>query len=501
MKFKKGTLHIVHGGADEYLPPTTVLVLGQSQSLPKIENVTYVDEPKDGFDVVAVTAEVSRSEILIALGKGRQRLAPILDFTKNLSAHADYRVGKLNKGTLKEGLAAVRPIRERAAKVADFSDSSDAPGLAALGIAFTRDLPIEATRESDHPFVVSYPLLSGSTKMRDLLEALAEMGLLQRRQFDQAKTCDYCGSAHLEHGEQCPQCHSNLMRDASPAAKNNQSDGMAAVTCRDCGAITSEPLAVLACVDCGKTTPEEGAEIQNWYHYDLNEDGVAAACSGRLPILRFEDMLKPYEQACSARDFLLMVNNGLKTAIRYERPYSVLNIVLANAEELRAMHGPRAASDAFSSLLKIVVDELRTCDLVTAHDNQILAALPETKATRAGVIMLLLKNQIIQTIKMRLHMECAVAQGERGLLEILGLVVHGPGYLARLIRHTFHLACPLAEGGTQGFHFSLGTFESAVQLLQLPAQGIVGLLRRPHHLLGLDDRLVCMKAQVLSDLA
>lgn len=389
--------------------------MGRSRSSPKIDGVTFVDDPEAGFDVVAVTAHISRSELLIALEKGRQRLAPVLDFTNNLDAHADYRVGKMNKTALQKGLAAVHPIRERAADVVDFTDSPDAAGLAALAIAYTRDLPIEAEHEGDDDFVVSYPLLSGGTKTRVYLETLAEMGLLERRTFDQAKVCGYCGSAHLERGVQCPQCHSSLEPDPSPAVKKDDGGGAAAVTCRDCGAITTEPLTVLACVDCGEATPQEDVETQNWYHYDVNEDGIAAACSGRLPVLRLEYMLKPYEQAFSARDFLLVVDNSLKIAIRYKRPYSVLNIVLANADELRSKHGPKAASEAFSSLVKIIVDQLRTCDLVTARDNQILAALPETKATQAGAIMLRLKNQIIQAIKMRLHMECTVAQGERGL--------------------------------------------------------------------------------------
>ena len=321
MKSEKGNPRVDDGGKGESLIPTTVLVLGQSRNLPKIEGITYADEAEAGFDVVAVTSEIGRSELLVALEKGRRRLAPILDFTEELRAHADYRAGRLNESTLKEGLAAVRPVRERAAKVADFSDSSDAAGLAALGVAYTRDLPIEAERESDHPLVVSYPLLSGSPKVRIPLEMLAEMGLLKRRKFDQAKVCGHCGSTRLEYGEQCPQCHANLVREAT----DDRDRGAAAVTCPDCGAITREPLAVLACADCGKTTPEESTEVQDWYHYDLNEDGVASACSGRLPNLRLEDMLKPYEQAYSARDFLLLVDTGLKTAIRYKRPFSVLS--------------------------------------------------------------------------------------------------------------------------------------------------------------------------------
>ena len=62
----------------------------------------------------------------------------------------------MNKSTLEKGLAAVRLVREHAAKIGDFSGSSDAAGLAALAIAYTRDLPIEAVCESKQPFVVSY---------------------------------------------------------------------------------------------------------------------------------------------------------------------------------------------------------------------------------------------------------------------------------------------------------------------------------------------------------
>jgi hypothetical protein len=76
MKSKKGTLQIVHGSADEYLPPTTVLVLDKFQCLPKIETFIYVAEHEDGSDVVAVTAEVSRSKLLVYLEKGRLQLSP-----------------------------------------------------------------------------------------------------------------------------------------------------------------------------------------------------------------------------------------------------------------------------------------------------------------------------------------------------------------------------------------------------------------------------------------
>ena len=113
MKSEKGNPRVDDGGKGESLIPTTVLVLGQSRNLPKIEGITYADEAEAGFDVVAVTSEIGRSELLVALEKGRRRLAPILDFTEELRAHADYRAGRLNESTLKVR-ARRRPSRPRA---------------------------------------------------------------------------------------------------------------------------------------------------------------------------------------------------------------------------------------------------------------------------------------------------------------------------------------------------------------------------------------------------
>lgn len=105
----------------------------------------------------------------------------------------------------------------------------------------------------------------------------------------------------------------------------------------------------------------------------------------------------------------------MRTAMRYQRPFSVIDITLANAAALRKEAGNKAANEAFRAVVELVVQMLRSCDLVAAQDNRVVVALPETKAAKAGIILWRLKNQVTQTIQQRIHLECRVTQGTKGL--------------------------------------------------------------------------------------
>ena len=75
-----------------------------------------------------------------------------------------------------------------------------------------------------------------------------------------------------------------------------------------------------------------------------------AAVSGILPMSRLERFLEPYSQAYPTRDFLMLVGHGLRSAIRYKRPFSVISIRVANSGELRRELGAKATSEIFASL-------------------------------------------------------------------------------------------------------------------------------------------------------
>ena len=140
-----------------------------------------------------------------------------------------------------------------------------------------------------------------------------------------------------------------------------------------------------------------------------------AAVSGILPVSRLDRLLEPYSQAYPTRDFLMLVGHGLRSAIRYQRPFSVISIRIANAADLRGNIGAKATSATFASLLALIVDALRTCDSVTAKGDQIMLGLPETKAAQAGVVMWRLKKQVKDTIAANLRLECRVSMGPNGL--------------------------------------------------------------------------------------
>ena len=153
----------------------------------------------------------------------------------------------------------------------------------------------------------------------------------------------------------------------------------------------------------------------------LGDAPVAAASRTAAPppvpdgTITLENLIVPYAQAYPLRDFLLLAGFGMRTALRYQRPFSVIDIALANAEALRKEVGNKTANEAFRAVVELVVQLLRSCDLVAAQDDRVVIALPETKAAKAGIILWRLKNQVTHTIQQRIHLECRVTQGTKGL--------------------------------------------------------------------------------------
>ena len=155
--------------------------------------------------------------------------------------------------------------------------------------------------------------------------------------------------------------------------------------------------------------------------HDVKEGGNRAGQSGHLTGLRSDDLSRPVPRAHAVGEFLLLAEHGLKTAIRHERPFSVLDVVLANTNEVSGDEDMDVTGDAFAILTKIVIEKLRACDLVTTSANRIVVALPETKAAKAGVILWRFKEEFRQSIKAHLTLECKVAQDKKALqlLEVL----------------------------------------------------------------------------------
>ena len=130
---------------------------------------------------------------------------------------------------------------------------------------------------------------------------------------------------------------------------------------------------------------------------------------------QLERLLHPYSQAYPTHDFLMIVGHGLPSAIRYQRPFNVISIRVANSADLRRNLGAKATSEIFASLVALIVGALRTRDSVAAKDDQIMLDLPETKTAHAGVIMWPLKNQVKNTIAANRRLECRVTMGANSL--------------------------------------------------------------------------------------
>ena len=123
----------------------------------------------------------------------------------------------------------------------------------------------------------------------------------------------------------------------------------------------------------------------------------------------------------SPRDFLLVVDHGMRTAIRYKRPFSIIDMELSNADELRASSGVDKVRRDFETLVTLVSGMLRNCDIVSANSKHVVMALPETRANQAGVIMYRMQKRITKALALPLHLECRVSQGDKGLALIKAL--------------------------------------------------------------------------------
>ena len=142
---------------------------------------------------------------------------------------------------------------------------------------------------------MQYQLVGTGAGVRQHLESLANIELLQRRHFMRTHACSKCGSARLQVYEACPECGSadiaeeilvhhyrcgcqeaeshfiqgNLLicakcrRELNHLGVDYGKPGKICV-CRACGAGNSEPSTRFICMDCYAATPVETAATTDW---------------------------------------------------------------------------------------------------------------------------------------------------------------------------------------------------------------------------------------------
>jgi hypothetical protein len=432
---------VVTAGAD-LVPNTPFLVLGGT--FPALAGTSFRATPGSPCAGILMLGPVTPAQLADALVEVPDPAAPIADFACNQGLRRDFTSERLDPSAIEAFRELSAPICRRLAELPFRAAREDRPELALLRIAYSRDAAIEASFAPDSILLVDYRLLGRVSGLRQRLEALADLDLLRRRFFTRTHACGRCGSTRLHAYEACPACGSGNLVDEPivhhyrcgwQAPESRFENGRLLVcpkcrrelrhfgvdygkpgiivVCRGCGAAEDQPVANFACLDCAAVTPTTDSSPTDWHHYDLTEEGLRALQDGRLPHLNIAPVLQRYGRAFSPREFSLLAAEALRVARRYERPFALARLSVANIDKLRRELGPVAVASALRLAIDASVGLLRDSDFVAPDGpSSMLIGFPETSAADAAKVLDRVKNEVAALVAAPLEIAVTTAEGE-----------------------------------------------------------------------------------------
>ena len=131
------------------------------------------------------------------------------------------------------------------------------------------------------------------------------------------------------------------------------------------------------------------------------------------PRLNIALVLERHGRAFSPREFSLLSAEALRVARRYERPFALARLTVANIDELRRDLGPVAVDNAFRLAIDASVGLLRDSDFVAPDGPaSMLIGFPETSAASAAKILDRVKKEVAVVVAAPLEITVTIAEGE-----------------------------------------------------------------------------------------
>jgi len=418
------------------------LTLGTSPSIVPDSDPVLSDQPPLGIILID---RLEASELSALLERLPDPAIPIADFGNNHDVRHDFVGEGFDASSIEELKRRFAPIWRKLEELPFRAAREDRTEMTLLRVAYSRETMIEAKFVVDSPALVEYPMLGRGAGVRQRLEMLAGLDLLQRHHFTRTHVCGKCASARVHVCEACPACSSqdlveeSLVHHYRCGCKEPEShfvDGRKLVcpkcsrelrhfgvdyekpgnitVCRGCGASNAEPNVQFVCLDCSAVTPSTDARTLDWYHYEFAEEGLRALRDGRLPRFDIARLLEGRTRAFSVQEFRLLATESLRVARRYGRQFTVVRLSLANIDELRGELGPLQMDLAFRVAVDAIVETLREADFVCADSaTSALIGCPETPVDQVATnVVDRVRNVIRDTIAAPLELAAAVAEGD-----------------------------------------------------------------------------------------
>jgi GGDEF domain-containing protein len=419
------------------------LMLGGSSSIVPDRNLlASSDQPLLGIILVGRVESGELGEVVEQLP---DPAIPIADFGNNHELRRDF-VGEGYDGSRIEELKQqFAPIWRRLDEFPFRAGREDRAEMALLRLAYSRAAMIEARLAADSPLLVEYPMLGRSAALRQRLEMLAGLDLLRRQHFTRTYVCSRCTSARLHVREVCPACGGQDLAEEAlvhhyrcgwKEPESHFVDGRELVcpkcrrelrhfgvdyekpgsvsVCRGCGTANAEPVVQFLCLECAGVTPTVDARWLDWHHYELTEEGLRALREGRVPRFEIAPLLEGRTRAFSFQEFRLLATESLRVSRRYERPFTLARLSLANVDDLRSELGPLRMDLAFRIAVDAIVEALREADFVGADGaTSVMIGFPETPADHVKMnVVERVRGVIRKTIAVPLELAADITEGD-----------------------------------------------------------------------------------------
>ena len=395
-----------------------ILPIGMFEQLP-----VNVRKAKNARNFGAVfcdqNTDLSSDAIITLRAAAAHDLFPIYWFGANPPEFVDGAFPEISHQFLHEATRDAYEKLSRIAKLGSQQSQDDREGLNVLGYLATRNCDAVPAWAPGNRSSVAYTKLRPDLASRSLLTQLYRQGLLERDFWRKTHLCGNCASSRLNVAENCPECRSSDLQELDvvhhfacghqgpqdafqlsaggrmicPSCEQNLDhfgvdyDKPGRVEkCGNCNTVTESPDVYFECLDCGELTLSDAAPQRDWYHYRLSASGREAVMLGRLPVPGLENTLGEFEPSKDYATFVALLDNGLSTAQRYGRPFSVAAVRINTGQD-DTSQPVRFGSAMRETLIKLLREILRDSDFLYAAGDQIVFAFPETDASEFGAII------------------------------------------------------------------------------------------------------------------
>lgn len=159
----------------------------------------------------------------------------------------------------------------------------------------------------------------------------------------------------------CPKCNKQLKHIGVDYTKPGD-----VLVCAHCGAASQE--AVLNCLSivCGAVFPPEQANDISIYKYRLSQLGLESAVQGLSSESDLNNILNSFLNIYTLPFFKKYLQLEMQRSLRYKRPFSLINLQIANLSALDKSISLQDKTNLTKELGKILATSIRNTDLITA---------------------------------------------------------------------------------------------------------------------------------------